>query len=416
MSIQSSTRQHDANYQVALVLQGGGALGALRIGAYQALHEAGYEPDWVSGISIGAVNAALIAGNQPDARLGKLTKFWDEISRPDGWGAAFGGDLRQWFNWGSVTEAVLFGQPQFFSPRFPNPYCAPPGTPGATSFYDTSPLRSTLERLADFDLINSGHVRLSLGATRVRTGELVFFDSHRQRIAPEHVMASGSLPPGFPATQVEGEMYWDGGCVSNTPLGAINEDPPSVPTLVFMIDLFNPEGPEPATLDEVLWRQKQIQFASRTTHAIDSVAKQHRLRYALSRVSGQLPTETPRNATAQRALEQEYGEMCFCRIIYEPRRDQIPMSDAEFSRPSIADRRAAGYSDMMSSLRQKPWLSPVGEAAESVDRGAVAPVGAFVYECRRGRISRRVLDARPAIQGPRERSVIGPLLTSGGVH
>ena len=206
MSTQSNTRQHDAHYQVALVLQGGGALGAYHIGAYQALHEAGYEPEWVSGISIGAVNAALIVGNQPDARLGKLTKFWDEISRPDGWGATFGGDLRKWFNWGSVTEAVLFGQPRFFSPRFPNPYFAPPGTPGATSFYDTSPLRSTLERLADFDLINSGHVRLSLGATRVRTGELVFFDSHRQRIAPEHVMASGSLPPGFPATQVEGEM------------------------------------------------------------------------------------------------------------------------------------------------------------------------------------------------------------------
>ncbi|MBV8231745.1 MAG: DUF3734 domain-containing protein, partial [Planctomycetaceae bacterium] len=204
-------------------------------------------------------------------------------------------------------------------------------------------------------------------------------------------------------------------CVSNTPLGAINEDPPSVPTLVFMIDLFNPEGPEPVTLDEVLWRQKQIQYASRTTHAIDSAAKQHRLRYALSQVPGQLPTEAPRDATAQGALEQECG-MYFCRIIYEPRRDQIPMSDAEFSRPSIADRRAAGYSDMMSCLRQKPWLSPVGEEAESEDRGAVAPAGAVVYEARRGRISRRVLDARPAIQGPRERSVIGPLRTSGGIH
>ncbi len=393
----SSSRQRDANYYVALVLQGGGALGAYHIGAYQAMSDAGYQPDWVAGISIGAFNAAIIAGNPPEKRLGKLEEFWNEISRPDSWGSVLTGDFRRWFNWGSVTEAILFGQPNFFFPRVPSPYFTP-GTPGAMSFYDTSPMRDTLERLSDFDLINSRRVRLSLGATRVTTGEMVFFDNHnhRQKIAPEHVMASGSLPPGFPATEVEGDLYWDGGCVSNTPLQAIVDDPPHAPTLVFMIDLWDARGPVPATMDDVLWRQKEVQFASRTTAHIDSAAKQHRLRHFLAQVAKQLPTEAPKTAMVQRALEQGSEEMHFFHIIYEAGPDHIPMSDAEFSRPSIADRRAAGYADMMKCLEQKPWLYQVGEAAKGVSPRAVETVGAAVYEVRGGRVTSRDPDARPA--------------------
>ena len=235
--------------KVVLVLQGGGALGAYHIGCYQALAEAGYQPDWVSGISIGAINAAIIAGNPAERRLERLEQLWADISRPGGWGHLLVGDLRRWFNLGSAMEAITWGQPNFFVPRAPGPLLAAPGTPQATSFYDTGPLRATLLRLTDFDQINRGDVRISLGATRVRTGELVFFDSNRCAIGPEHVMASGALPPGFPAVEVDGELYWDGGCVSNTPLEAVVGDPPAVDTLVFIIDLWSGQGPMPTTMD-----------------------------------------------------------------------------------------------------------------------------------------------------------------------
>ena len=237
--------------QVALVLQGGGALGAYQIGCYQALAEAGIQPDWVIGISIGAINAAVIAGNSAERRLERLEQLWADISRPDGWGHLLTGDLRRWFNLGSAMEAIFWGQPNFFTPRLPAPLLGH-GRPEATSFYDTGPLRASLLRLADFDRINRGEVRLSLGATRVRTGELVFFDNRRDTIGPEHVMASGALPPGFPAVAVEGDYYWDGGCVSNTPLEAVVEDQPESDTLVFMIDLWAGSGPVPTTMDEVL--------------------------------------------------------------------------------------------------------------------------------------------------------------------
>jgi NTE family protein len=234
------------DFKVVLILQGGGALGAYQVGAFQAMDEEGYQPDWVSGISIGAINSAVIVGNPPEQRLARLEDLWNEISRPNAWGAQFGGEARRLFNQASAMESILYGQPNFFWPRVPNPFLVPPGIATANSAYDTSPMLATLARLADFDRINSPEVRLSLGATCVTTGTLEYFDNTRQRIGPEHVLASGSLPPGFPPTQVDGLAYWDGGCVANSPLEAIIDefetvlrDLPQIRALVFMIDLWS---------------------------------------------------------------------------------------------------------------------------------------------------------------------------------
>ena len=345
---------------VIFVLQGGGALGAYQIGAYQALEEAGYLPDWVAGTSIGAINAAVIAGSRPEDRLDKLEELWNEISWPDDWSGRLIGDSRKLYNMGSNMEALLFGQPNFFVPRFPTPFLVPAGSPGATSFYDTAPLRGTLDRLVDFGIVNSGKVRLSLGTTRVRTGEMLFFDnSGPRKLTSEHVMASGSLPPGFPAVQIEGELYWDGGCVSNTPLQAILDDEPARSLLIFMIDLWDAHGHAPQTMDEVLWRLKQIQYASRTAHQIEATAKRRNLRHSLRLLASHLPAQVLGNPEVKDALAQSSNtKMDIVHIIYHPDSEQISQSDAEFSRRSIAERRAAGYKDMMLALDKEPWSNP----------------------------------------------------------
>lgn len=385
MTIKRASIQGDNKLYVVLVLQGGGALGAYQIGAYQAMEEAGYRPDWVSGISIGAVNSAIIAGNPPGDRLERLEGLWDAISRPDGWGALLTGEFREWFNRASIAEAILFGQPNFFRPRISSPYFAPPDTPAAVSFYNDSLLRDTLEQFADFDLINARAVRLSLGVTKVRTGELEFFDNTRQKIGPEHVMASGSLPPGFPGMPIAGELYWDGGCVSNTPLEAVIQDEPKMDTLVFMIDLWSKVGAEPRSIDEVLWRQKQIQYASRTDYTIKSVAlranQRYRLREELVRKLSDLPLDSLKSqslSAVRAALGFESRKIHIAHIIYEPGPDQLPMSDVEFSRPSIADRRAAGYHDMEFALKEAPWFQ------EEVTRAMEEPAGAYMHQFKGG--------------------------------
>ena len=362
---------NDRQPSVALVLQGGGALGAYHIGCCEALQEAGFTPDWVSGISIGAINAAVIAGTEPADRIARLEQLWNDISRDDAWGSWLTGGMRRLFNFGSAGEALLLGQPNFFAPRLPSPLVAPPG-PGATSFYDTSPLRATLLRMADFDRINRGPTRLSLGATRVTTGELVFFDNRRDRIGPEHVMASGSLPPGFPAVEVGGELYWDGGCVSNTPLEAVLGDRPERDMLVFMIDLWDAHGAVPRTMDEVLWRQKQIQYASRTRQHIEAVKARLDLEKARHRLRRRATAGPVDAAVADDAIEH-VGHVDIVHVTYRPGADQVSQSDAEFSRASIADRRAAGHADMRKALAKAPWSArrEDGEGA-SVHRVAAA--------------------------------------------
>ncbi|WP_028022285.1 patatin-like phospholipase family protein [Enterovibrio calviensis] len=334
---------------VCLVLQGGGALGAYHIGAYQALTEAGFTPDWFAGISIGALNAAILAGNTPDKRLGQLETFWERISRP-GTDIEIPPFFAQAFNSASAQQALMFGQPDFFTPRPVNPWLAPAGE-GATSFYDTTPLFSTLSDLADFDMINKGEARLTVGATRVTDGELVFFDSKTDTIEPAHAVASGSLPPGFPATQIGEDHYWDGGVVSNTPLNGILDLADDEDLLIFMVDLWNANGELPQTMSEVLWREKEIQYASRSCEHIEALVAKRNLDQILATspdivASQQVPDKTSLNVGKK---------IDIVHITFDPLQGHIPLSDAEFSRRSIRLRRDSGYADMKQAIAESPW-------------------------------------------------------------
>ena len=358
---------------VALMLQGGGALGACHIGAYQALAEHDLHPDWVAGISIGAINAAIIAGNRPEHRVERLAALWEAISWPD---LPTKLALTPWqtlHNVASNAEALLFGQPHFFTPRPVNPLLLPQAPAQQVSFYDTTPMLFTLRRFADFSLINSGSIWLSLGATNLATGDLEFFDNHRQTIGPEHVLAGGSLPPGFPATEVNGKLYWDDGCVSNTPLDAVIDEPGHSHMVVFLIDLWDSAGSPPQTINAVLWRAKQIQYASRTAHQVDAVATKVNLLHAvrLLKAAGvpDVAAVPDDPALTERRLD-------IVHIVYRPGVDQIPNSDAEFSRSSIAERREAGYRDMHAALPAEPLLrqerpAHLGALVHRVERGTV---------------------------------------------
>ena len=265
--------------QIALLLQGGGALGSYQAGVYQALAEADLHPDWVAGISIGAVNAAIIAGNPPERRVDRLREFWETVSTsPLGVPYLKSVELKDEMNHQFVNQArawsiLLFGAPNFFVPRMPPPLFWPPRIATKASYYDNSPLRTTLERLVDFDRINAGEMRFSVGAVDICSGDFTYFDTTTHRIGAEHVMASGSLPPGFPATEIDGKHYWDGGLVSNTPLQWVLECRPRRDTLALQVDLWNARGVMPKDLIEVEVRQKEIVYSSRNRAATEEYKK-----------------------------------------------------------------------------------------------------------------------------------------------
>src|SRR5271154_5378880 len=253
-----------------LVLQGGGALGAYQVGVYEALHEAGIEPDWVSGVSIGAINSALIAGNPPERRLERLTTFWERITERKVWLFTPDGDIyRQGRNWTSQMMTTLLGQPGFFAPNPTSPWLSPAGARTATAYYDTSPLRETLLELVDFDRINARHMHFAVGAVNVLTGNFLYFDNKKEVIEPEHVMASGALPPALPMVKIGTDHFWDGGIVSNTPLQHLLDQEDKMNSLVFQVDLFSARGMLPRDIQEVLARHKDIVYSSRTRHNTD---------------------------------------------------------------------------------------------------------------------------------------------------
>jgi NTE family protein len=349
---------------IALVLQGGGALGAFQAGVYQALAEANLKPDWIAGISIGAINAALIAGNAPEVRLEKLRAFWEQVTTqllfdPFGIGHYWlRGDLGHVFLNGLRAGApILEGAPGFFKPRLVPPYLSPPGTIEATSWYDTAPLRSTLERLVDFDRINSGEMRFSVGAVNIRTGNFVYFDSTTHTIRPEHVMASGALPPGCPAVEVDGELYWDGGLVSNTPLQWVVAGDTRQDTLAFQVDLWSARGELPSDLNDVTSRQKEIQYSSRTRANTDQFEEIQCVRKALANVLENVPSEI---------LDSEDGKLLqsvadrnvyqIVHLIYRSKNYEVQSKDYEFSRNSMIDHWNAGYSDATRTLRHPEAL------------------------------------------------------------
>src|SRR6202041_2471232 len=280
-----------------LVLQGGGALGSYQAGAYQALCNFDFEPEWIAGISIGAINAAIIAGNEPEKRVQRLKEFWEMVSAPVPWNPIKTGDRgRSLFNEASAALIATFGVPGFFKPRFPPAPLWPQGTPQALSYYDTTPLRATLERLVDFDRINDLKTRLSVGAVGVTTGNLKYFDNvemkrQGKRIGPEHIMASGALPPGFPSIVIDGEHYWDGGIASNTPLDYVLDMETIKDLLIFQVDLFSARGPLPQTMLEAAEREKDIRYSSRTRMNTDKNRQIHNARKAVRDLIDKLPDD-----------------------------------------------------------------------------------------------------------------------------
>jgi NTE family protein len=338
---------------IALLLQGGGALGAYQAGVYEALAESGLHPDRVAGISIGAINGAIIAGNAPDARVSRLRQFWREITCAH----AFQGILpsesaRTWINQLSALAALFGGTRGFFQPRPLLPDFYPPGSLEAISYYDTRYLQSTLERLIDFDRLNSGEMRVSFGAVNVRNGNFVYFDTETHILRPEHVMASGALPPGFPPIEIDGEYYWDGGLVSNTPLHWVTESGPPRDTLAFQVDLWSATGTVPRNMAEVITRQKEIQYSSRTRANTDFFRKVKRLRRAISKLLAQLPDEL--TAGDEATLLASVADDCaynLVHLIYHPTQYEGHYKDFEFSRLSMEEHWRAGYHDAVRTLR-----------------------------------------------------------------
>lgn len=362
---------------VALLLQGGGALGAYQAGVYQAMAETGLCPDWVAGISIGAINSAIIAGNHPDRRVEKLREFWEGVTAHPvmGWGLGQyvspfvrGDRMRQLYNQAAAGFALAAGSPGFFTPRLPPPFFQPDGTVEATSYYDTSELKSTLERLVDFDRLGE-EVRLSVGAVNVRMGNFVYFDSAEQKIRPEHVMASGALPPGFPAVEIEGEFYWDGGLVSNTPLQwVVQQADKRMDTLAFQVDLWSARGEFPRNLAEVSTRQKEIQYSSRTRAMTDLFKKQQRIRNALANLLDKVPdglNDGEDGDLLRRIADRKVYSIVH--LIYRASSYEGQSKDYEFSRLAMEEHWRAGYNDTVRTLRhqeifERPALKTGGVA------------------------------------------------------
>lgn len=370
--------------RVALVLQGGGALGSYQAGVYEGLARAGIHPNWVAGISIGALNCAIIAGNPPDKRVQRLHDFWETICMSPALTPAMTAGHKEMFAqylspWGDMMEsighsmfssmaamsALVNGQEGFFKPR---PFAPGGGAPNTTSFYDTAPLISTLERFADFDLINSGQTRVSLGATNVASGNFVYFDTDHIKLTPKHFIASGSLPPGFPATEIDGEYYWDGGCVSNTPLEYVLGFKPRKDTLVFQVDLWSAAGPLPTDIFQVNERLKDIQYSSRTRTITNAVHMAQTMRRALLDTVNRIPESV-------RAADPWFDNMVHhmmgarynvIHLIYQNKQAEGHYKDYQFSAEAKDMHWRTGLHDMDETLRYPQCLDLPAEGENFV--------------------------------------------------
>jgi NTE family protein len=346
--------------QVVLVLQGGGALGAYQGGVYEALHEEGIEPDWIIGTSIGAINAAIITGNRREDRLPKLKEFWKRVERATFWGAvpAWGGVADALSSWMTLTSGIS----GFFEPHT-RAFLGAHVQLGAddAGYYSTQPLKRTLEELVDFSLINADHPRLTVGAAHVRDSMMHYFDSKEMELAPTHVMASGALPPAFPAVRIDGELYWDGGILSNTPTERIFDDHPRRNSLIFAVHLWNPTGKEPETIWEILNRTKDIQYSSRIASHIVRQRETHKLRHVITKLLEFVP-ESEKSDPLYRELA---GYHCDTRMhvvrLLAPRLDnEAHTKDIDFSPAGIRMRWEAGYADTKRALQRQAWLGEFG--------------------------------------------------------
>ena len=345
--------------QVVLVLQGGGALGAYQVGVYQAMHEAGIEPDWVIGTSIGAINAALIAGNKPQDRLQRLHAFWDHVEHQ-----AHPIDPFAWLGLGRFAANLTTmsrGIPSFFKPSL----AALQGSHAklgvdTAAYYDTEPLRATLEKLVDFDGLRGGTTRLTVGAVNANSGEMRYFDSSTQAIAADHVMASGALPPAFPAIRIDGEPYWDGGIYSNTPIEAVLDDIPRRDSVIFAVNVWHQQGPEPQSIWDVMGRQKDIQFASRADSHIAKQKQIHRLRHVIRELCAALPAGKRSDAHVKELASWGCGTTMHVAHLVAPRLDgEDHTKDIDFTPSGIHERWKAGYEDTLKMIAAAPWDEPV---------------------------------------------------------
>lgn len=346
--------------KMVLVLQGGGALGAYQAGAYEALQAASLAPQWVAGISIGAINSAIIAGNPPERRVERLRTFWDTVSSrllvPP-----LGKDVvsRKMFNEASAALVASTGAPGFFEPRFPPAIVMPAGSVEAISVYDTSPLRATLLELVDFDRLNSGAVRVSVGAVQVKTGNMIYFDSTRDRIGVDHIMASGALPPGFPPIFIGGEPYWDGGLVSNTPLQfVLDGGGPREDMCIFQLDLFGAKGLVPETLFDVAQREKEIRYSSRTRLNTDISRQLQTLRRIAKRLERMVPEHVKTTPEWKHLASLGCGAaITIVHLIHRRAAYWTQANDYEFSRYTIDEHWSCGKDDVERTLRHPGWIN-----------------------------------------------------------
>ncbi len=356
--------------RTGLLLQGGGALGAYQAGVYEGLHESGLEPDWIAGVSIGSINAALIAGNAPEERLPALQDFWRTVTMRPVWGFLPDGDqLRKVHNLWSSTMTMLQGQPGFFTPNMPSPWLRPRGATGATSFYDSTPLRETLLRLVDFDRINAGETRFAVGAVDVATGNFAYFDNASTRITPEHIMASGALPPALPMVEIEDSYFWDGGIVSNTPLQHLLDHIDGENALVFQVDLFSARGPIPRDMAEAMGRAKDIQYSSRTRLTTDYYRAAHAQRIQIKKLLARLPEDqlTPEERTLKTKLAA-LPAIAILQMIYQQAAHEGEAKDYDFSKSSMRDHWATGLRDTRITVAKRHWLEIPSEESGIVSR------------------------------------------------
>jgi NTE family protein len=360
--------------QTVLVLQGGGALGAYQVGVYQALHERGIEPDWVIGTSIGAINAALVAGNEPEDRLPRLHAFWDQVES-----GSPAGNESPWPLVGNLLaswQTMMWGIPSFFTPN-PQAWRGAHAALGVeeAAWYRTAPLRETLRGLVNFECLQARHTRLTVGAVNVRTGRMRYFDSRDTTISIDHVMASGALPPAFPAVRIDGEPYWDGGVYSNTPIEAVLDDKPRRDALIFAVNLWQPAGPEPESIWQVMGRHKDIQYASRADSHIARQQQIHHLRHIIRELAREMPAAQRESKRVKELASWGCGTTMHVVRLLAPHLDgEDHTKDIDFTAAGVRARWQAGYADALRALDRAPWKN----GADPMD-------GVVVHEVHGGR-------------------------------
>lgn len=355
---------HSDFKRIVYVFQGGGALGVYQTGVFQALSEKGYHPNWLIGTSIGAINASIIAGNPPEKRIEKLHQFWNTITQDIIPFCSFEHEtLRRLFNFFSAERSIFFGNHDFFYPNVNTPLFTFNSTPDKISFYITEPLKELLTALIDFDLINQSKVRLTLGAVEIEHGATVYFDNQKDLITPAHIMASCALPPGFPAVEIEGKYYWDGGILSNAPVHALLSEPVTEKTLGIAAHLFDSYGLLPKTLDDVLKRYKDIIYSSHFRSRMEIYKTIQGLRYILSKYKKHIPKEIQNDPELKKIMQSQsnIAPIHFVRFLYEAPNYELSTKDYDFSKLSMKERMEAGYRDAAHAIEKSPWLEPENE-------------------------------------------------------